>query len=182
MPLSTSVSVSRHNLPCDNRIILIAPHHLPSAWHIKTTRVKYWRMRNDVNTCTNPPLHWRVEKISKLLNAFSDKNKRPHNEKSLRVWDIVELQGENEGKDRRWREDVTRFEKSWYTFRAHRYCRMYIYRRVHFRASDPRIGERRLFASRHLVAKPAVLFTYLLLPRTHVLRIPCWSSEPCDDR
>lgn len=38
---------------------------------------------------------------------------------------------------------------------------MYIYRRMHFRASDPRIEERRLFASRHLVAKPAVLFTYL---------------------
>lgn len=65
---------------------------------------------------------------------------------------------------------MTRFEKSPYTFRAHRYRRMHIYRRVHFHASDPRIGERRLFASRHLVAKPAVLFTYLPLRRTHVLR------------
>lgn len=48
---------------------------------------------------------------------------------------------------------------------VHILCRMHIYRRVHFRASDPRIGERRLFASRHLVAKPAGLFTYLPLRR-----------------
>lgn len=52
------------------------------------------------------------------------------------------------------------------------YCRMYIYRHMHFRASDPRIEERRLFASRHLFAKPAVLFTYLP-PRHAVCACVC---------
>lgn len=50
------------------------------------------------------------KKISKLLNAFGDKNKRPHNEqRSWRVEDIAEpwdrRDGGKEGKGRRWRED-----------------------------------------------------------------------------
>ena len=44
--------------------------------------------------------------------------------------------------------------------KARAYYRMHICRHMHFRALDPR--ERRLFASRHLLAKPAGLFTYLL--------------------
>lgn len=61
---------------------------------------------------------------------------------------------------------------------VHILCRMHIYRRVHFRASDPRIGERRLFASRHLVAKPAGLFTYLLLRRARVRSLSRLLSFP----
>lgn len=50
--------------------------------------------------------------------------------------------------------------------KARAYYRMHICRHVHFRASDPR--GRRLFASRHLLAKPAGLFTYLLPCRSCV--------------
>ena len=61
------------------------------------------------------------------------------------------------------------------------YYRVHIYRHVHFRASDPR--ERRLFTSRHLLAKPAgvYLLIYFLVPRCVPYLLPlaavCASSS-----
>lgn len=89
------------------------------------------------------------KKISKLLNAYA----------RLRRWHRVYERSENikesgpsgQGVERKKRERLGK---------ARAYYRMHIYRHVHFRALDPR--ERRLFASRHLLAKPAGLFTYLL--------------------
>lgn len=89
------------------------------------------------------------KEISKLLNACA----------SLRRWHRVYERFENikesgpsgQGVERKKRERLGK---------ARAYYRMHIYRHVHFRALDPR--ERRLFASRHLLAKPAGLFTYLL--------------------
>jgi len=72
-------------------------------------------------------------------------------------------------KEKRWREDDETREKLIYVLCA--YCCMYIYRRVYFRTSDSRIGEKWLFASRHLVTKPAVLFTYLPPCRTRACYI-----------
>lgn len=124
-----------------------------------------------------------TKKISKLLNAFGGgKNKRSRRAEILESTRYSGLvgRGTERGKEKteegrgRGRKKVARRRRGprkAHIRSAHILCHMHIYRRVHFRASDPRIGERRLFASRHLVAKPAGLFTYLLLRHTVVYAV-----------
>lgn len=114
-----------------------------------------------------------VKKISKLLNAFGGEDKRSCIERrDLRKERKREQEhkifrtgrsgreGREGGERRRWEDD----EKSSYTFHAHTAVCIFT-DACTFAPRDPRIGERRLFASRHLVAKPAGLFTYLPLRR-----------------
>lgn len=96
------------------------------------------------------------KEISKLLNAYA----------GPRRWHRVYERSENIKESGPAGPEVER-KKRERLGKARTYYRMHICRHVHFRASDPR--GRRLFTSRHLLAKPAGLFTYLL---------PCHSCVP----
>lgn len=129
-----------------------------------------------------------MKKISKLLNTFGRKDKRPRLSKiferirsipdsAVCVCVCVVKEGKRERGGGRQRKEGRCQGRRQRPRKAHIclpciYCHMHIYRRVHFRALGPRIGERRLFASRHLVAKSVGLFAYLLL---RILCVPCFS-------
>lgn len=113
-------------------------------------------------TCAEHSPLTEAKKISKLLNAsrWRVKDKRPA---SPRRFSRVRREstagrtgrGRGEGRRRAGREEVASEDdenREKLVLPCAYARRVHIYRRAHFRASDPRIGERRLFASRHLVA------------------------------